>query len=132
MIHFILDQWISNVLNFSSEYTGYWANWTIGPNDVFPSYGDSDRTWSPEVGFGTEFLELEIQVPVHIKQIEIFGILFDVSVDFCRNIQPRAYCSDIYKGVVIGIMGRDMERKDYIYVSYFLYELITKAGSDCI
>lgn len=79
-----LAQWISGVLGYSSQ-RGSSASEIVGPADVFPSYGDNNNTWAPQFTRYFEYIELAITVPVHIKQVEIFGKEIDDFVLFLQK-----------------------------------------------
>ncbi|MGB0717226.1 MAG: hypothetical protein ACPGXK_15215, partial [Phycisphaerae bacterium] len=68
-----VDQWASEVLDFSSQYSafGYSAAQALGPPNT-PQYGDYGTAWAPSSYNGTiEFLSVGFDTPVYAEGVTI-------------------------------------------------------------
>ena len=67
------SQWVSSVVAFSSEYTGWPATNVIGASNTFPEYGDLKTAWAPKAAKGaSEFLELKFPDEMFIAKVEVY------------------------------------------------------------
>lgn len=67
-------QWVSQVLAFSSEYSGWPATNVIGITNTYPQYGDLRTAWAPKNSKGQqEYLELKFAQPMFIVKCEVYG-----------------------------------------------------------
>ncbi|HRJ28343.1 MAG TPA: hypothetical protein PLV21_10995 [Cyclobacteriaceae bacterium] len=86
-----IRQYASSVINFSSHYTslpGYTAYETLGEEDVYPDYGDLQKSWSPLTADDhREFIVLGFEPHQTIHTIEIFETYNPGAVDtvYIRN-----------------------------------------------
>ncbi|XP_052233558.1 uncharacterized protein LOC127846389 isoform X3 [Dreissena polymorpha] len=67
-------QWVSGVLNFSSQYnTGtYSAQQILGVPDVYPSYGDLHGAWASKDIDANQFLEFQFATPVYVTKVDVY------------------------------------------------------------
>ncbi len=40
-----IEQWVSQVISFSTQYRGWEAKNIIGPSNTYPKYGDITTAW---------------------------------------------------------------------------------------
>lgn len=70
-----IRQYASSVIRFSSQYSAsdWSATQALGPENVFPQYGDWPQAWAAATADGQrEFLELGFEAPQTVQVIEIF------------------------------------------------------------
>lgn len=79
------EQWVHQVVKYSSEYNGWPAKNVIGKSNTYPNYGDIRTAWAPLRSSGQfEFLELKFETEVYPKALEIYetynpGAIFKIS-----------------------------------------------------
>eukprot|EP00299_Pterocystis_sp_00344_P015203 c7581_g1_i1.p1 GENE.c7581_g1_i1~~c7581_g1_i1.p1 ORF type:complete len:770 (+),score=205.62 c7581_g1_i1:44-2353(+) len=70
-------QWVTRVIAFSSQHRNIDcnANQLIGKPLVFPKSGEHSGVWSPSsINRGSEFLELEFDIPVFVCGVQVYEI----------------------------------------------------------
>eukprot|EP00300_Choanocystis_sp_HF-7_P034355 c4704_g1_i1.p1 GENE.c4704_g1_i1~~c4704_g1_i1.p1 ORF type:complete len:427 (-),score=91.12 c4704_g1_i1:82-1362(-) len=105
--------WVSRVINYSSQYdsTNWAANQTIGPPKVFPRYGDIYGAWAPHASRGAdEFLEVEFERSIKIKQISIFETYNPGAVVRVSFKSPSGSWRIVYEGVQTQTLQRPVSR----------------------
>nr|CAG4719017.1 unnamed protein product [Naegleria fowleri] len=71
------EQWVSEVLDFSSSYSGalggsYGPINVIGPCSVFPAMRSSGTCWCPQTANGPQFITVTFEKPVIAKAIHVY------------------------------------------------------------
>ncbi|KAG2389265.1 hypothetical protein C9374_014665 [Naegleria lovaniensis] len=71
------EQWVSEVLDFSSSYSGaltgsYGPIHVVGPCSVFPQLRSSGTCWCPQTASGSQFITVAFEQPVIAKAIHIY------------------------------------------------------------
>eukprot|EP01060_Flectonema_neradi_P017960 TRINITY_DN2478_c0_g1_i8.p1 TRINITY_DN2478_c0_g1~~TRINITY_DN2478_c0_g1_i8.p1 ORF type:complete len:1269 (+),score=245.38 TRINITY_DN2478_c0_g1_i8:55-3861(+) len=111
-----IEQYASTMVNFSTQYRGsnftWWAIQALGPPISPQRLGDSTKAWAPSSSDGgcidrgsgdifyTEFLHIQFETPVYIKEMysfENFGVGMVVGLrarDFDTQQWKRLYLGD--------------------------------------
>ncbi|XP_061181818.1 F-box/LRR-repeat protein 4-like [Saccostrea echinata] len=73
----VIRQWISRVLNYSSQYdsAGWSANQVIGAPKVYPRHGDIRGAWATQTKTNKEFIEVAYDQKVYPQEINIYETL---------------------------------------------------------
>ncbi|XP_059177325.1 kelch-like protein 8 [Physella acuta] len=88
----IIKQWVHRVKGFSSQYnsTSWSADQVIGPPKVFPQYGDNCGAWAQGSIDNKQFLEIQYEVPVLPKSINIYETLNSGAVVAIKVLNPSS------------------------------------------
>jgi len=86
-----IEQWVKEIISFSSNSEGWSASNICGPSNTYPQYGDLQTAWAPSASTGTsEFLEFKYETPVLPTKIEVYetynpGSLVKISAKDIKN-----------------------------------------------
>ncbi|KAI9330896.1 hypothetical protein DFJ73DRAFT_899698 [Zopfochytrium polystomum] len=111
-----VGQWVSNVLDFSSQYgVASWAAYNVvGPPNVYPAFGDFAEAWAPSrFGENAESLVVLVDRPVRVAEVIVWETLEPGAVVriLALPLSPRELVETAVLGAPLSPPGADRLEK---------------------
>ena len=112
-LHFLcliltVKQWVSGILNFSSEYSEIHrhATYLEGRPDIYPLYRDILGAWAPRLIDSPQFIELEYEEAVFIHAINIYETFNAGGVKVISGRGPEGYWHTLWETTQVEYIDR--------------------------